>query len=152
MPEHDEQTTAALLPLRILTPQRMVFEEEIESLETETVGGKIEVYPGHEPLLTPLAVGLLLVRTKGGGVESFAIHGGFLEVHESGAVILADSSENAEEIDPERAQAAKVRAQERLDAVSGKAEDVQIDIERAHAALMRAITRLRVREESPVSR
>ena len=88
--------------------------------------------------MTSLAVGEVNV-TQNGKVRALATSGGFIEVNPDKTVILAQTAEFAENIDLERAEAAKKRAEERL---ADKHPD--IDLDRVHAALMRAINRLRV--------
>jgi len=138
---------------RIVTPQRTVFDGDIRELEAETPFGSIEIRPRHEPVMTPIKIGVMSVvrwerRNEKGGVERFAIHGGFLDMNGKEAVIIANAAENSDDIDLDRVQQAKARAQERLDAISRKAAESEgMDMSRAELALFRAITRIRATEK-----
>jgi F-type H+-transporting ATPase subunit epsilon len=97
--------------------------------------------PHHAPLLTALTYGELRVK-RGDAEESFAVGGGFIEVRPDRVTVLADSAERAEEIDLERAEAARRRAEERLRA----REQTGIDFGQAELALHRSLTRIKVAE------
>ncbi len=139
---------------RIVTPQRTVFEGDIRELATETPFGSVEIRPRHEPLMTPLKIGIMRLtrwerRSEHGGHEQFAVHGGFLDMNGKEAVIIANAAESGDDIDLERVQQSKARAQERLDAISRKAAESEgLDPVRAEAALLRALTRLRATEKA----
>jgi len=102
--------------------------------------GQLGILPHHAPLMTILQAGELIVR-RGGEEDTLAISGGFLEVRPDRVIILADQAERAEEIDIDRAEAAKKRAEERL------SKKVEIDTARVEASLRRAIARLTVAEK-----
>lgn len=102
------------------------------------VEGELGILPRHTPLLTMLKPGELRVK-KGGEEISIFVSGGFLEVQPDKVLILADAAERAEEIDLERAEAARRRAQERL-AMRGS----EVDMARAEAALRRALVREKI--------
>ncbi len=145
MPEENADTVVVdTFACRILTPSRTAFEGQVNRLEVKSSRGCFEILPRHEPLITPLAVGVMEI-TSPAGVEHYALHGGFLEMDGEDAVILANAVELADEIDLERARAAEERARERLAAVSGKAEDIQIDVSRVKLALLRALNRISVK-------
>lgn len=144
-----EQTVeTAPLYCSIITPKRTVFDAQIQRLSAESTGGSIEILPRHEPLMVPLAIDLMELVTAEGAVR-YAVHGGFLDMDGTRITILADAAELADEINVERAQASLARAKERLEAVSGKAEDIKIDMDRAQLALLRALNRLRITESVP---
>jgi F-type H+-transporting ATPase subunit epsilon len=107
------------------------------------VEGEIGVLPGHIPLVAPLTIGAMTVKSPAGQRKA-AISGGFIEVTPEQVVILTEAAEMAEEIDVARAEEAKMRALARLEK-----KQADIDYARAQAALQRAIVRLRVagREE-----
>lgn len=137
------------LELRIITPLRTVFSGSVNKLTVTGAAGVFEVLPGHESLLTPLGVGLFAFVVAGETEERLcAIHGGFLEITKGGreAVLLADQAEFGEEVDLERARAARQRAEERLSRLTDRAEDA-FDRDRARFALLRAITRIQVAEK-----
>jgi F-type H+-transporting ATPase subunit epsilon len=124
--------------LEIVTAERVVFSDEVDLVVAPGVQGELGILPHHAPLMTMLLPGEL--RVKKGGEEAYmAISGGFLEVRPDRIIILADAAERAEEIDIERAEAAKKRAEERL-----KHPVPEVDTSRAEASLRRAIARIQV--------
>lgn len=126
--------------LEIVTPDRLVFSEQVNSLTVRGMEGELGILPGHIPFVTPLQVAPVYV-TIGKERTPFAVQGGFVEVRKEKVVILAESAERPEEIDIERAEAAKERAEARLKA-SGRQDEV--DHRRAEMALQRAMNRIRV--------
>ena len=100
------------------------------------------ILPSHAPLLTMLQPGELVVRKEGEETAIF-VSGGFLEVMQNRVTVLADTAERAEEIDVERAEEAKRRAEERL---KDKEYLPEMDLARAEVALRRALTRIKVAE------
>jgi F-type H+-transporting ATPase subunit epsilon len=129
------------LQLNIVTPDNLILSRQVEYVGARAVGGDFGVLPGHVPFLSALAVGPLYY-TADGRRKSVFVGGGFVEVSGDKVIVLAESAELAENIDPERALEAKKRAEKRL----MHPEEVDIDASRAQAALMRAVNRLRVRE------
>ena len=130
----------AKLRLDIVTAERVVFSQEVDSVVAPGIEGELGILPRHAPLLTALKLGELRIKTAG-EVIHMAIGGGFLEVMPDKVVILADTAERAEEIDIARAQAARHRAVQQLE------EQVsEIDLARAGASMARALLRLKVAE------
>lgn len=127
--------------LEIVTPERKVYEQEVNMIIARGVEGELGILPNHVPMVTPLKIAPLEAK-KSGGNDTIAVSGGFMEVRSNKVVILAESAELPEEIDVDRAQAAKDRAQKRLQA---KRDD--IDHRRAELALQRALTRINVAKE-----
>jgi F-type H+-transporting ATPase subunit epsilon len=125
----------------IVTPEKVVFSEEIESLVIPAERGYLGVLAGHAPLLCTLKPGAITIRGDRGEVH-FSTSGGFMEVASNKAVLLTESAEEVSTIDLQRAEEAKKRAQERL---AAPAKDV--DKERAAAALERAQNRLKVAQK-----
>lgn len=125
--------------LEIVTPQRLLYRGEVESLRAPGVKGSFGVLARHIPFLTSLAVGEIIIREPGGELRHVATSGGFVEVLKSGVTVLAETAEFAVEIDVERAQQARARARERI-----RQRDPEIDRARAEAALARALNRMRV--------
>jgi F-type H+-transporting ATPase subunit epsilon len=101
--------------------------------------GSFGVLPGHAPMLAALATGVMWSR-KGADKRYAFIAGGFAEVLPDRVSILAQVAERAEDIDIERAEAAKRKAEEQLT----KPGAVDLDVERARIAMLRAITRLEI--------
>jgi F-type H+-transporting ATPase subunit epsilon len=135
------------LKLDIVTAERIVYSEDVDAVIAPGQEGQLGILPHHAPLMTILQAGELVVRREG-REDTLAISGGFLEVRPDRVIILADSAEKAEEIDVDRAEAARKRAEERLR--EGKA--VGLDELKADAALRRAIARLSVAEKMKTRR
>ena len=123
----------------IVTPEKTVYSGEIEHFQAPGVDGSFGVLARHQPMLAALATGRVNFREAGGAELVLCISGGFANVSSDGATVLAETAEFGEEIDVERARAARDRAQERL---NNRTPD--IDAERAQAALGRAISRLQI--------
>jgi F-type H+-transporting ATPase subunit epsilon len=129
------------LLLEIVTPERQVFSEEVDSVVCPGVEGELGVLPHHAPLLTTLGVGELRIR-RGGEEEFFAIAGGFLQVRPDKVVVMAETADLASEIDLEKAEEARREAERALE--SGYHEGA--DLAAARAALQHALLRIRVAE------
>jgi len=127
------------LLLEIVTPQGLVFSEEVDEVTASGSEGEFGVLPGHVPFVTTLKIGMLTCK-KGNEIKFFFVNWGYAEVGAEKVMILADSAERSEEIDIERAKAAMKRAEERLK----KAEEV--DFVRAESSLERAVTRVQIVE------
>src|ERR671918_2866339 len=127
--------------LEIVTPERQVLSTEADEVSAPGALGYFGVLPGHTPFITTLGVGELGYRI-GNQWEYLAITWGYAEVLANKVTILSETAEMAEEIDVERAERAKRRAEERLREWSTTVADV--DFERAATALQRALLRLQV--------
>jgi F-type H+-transporting ATPase subunit epsilon len=125
------------IDLQIVTPERMLVHEPVDEVQVPGVNGYFGVLPGHTPLLAALSVGELWYR-KGTDRTYLSIVFGFAEVLPDRVTILAQLAERAEDIDVERAEAARKRASERLEDKS------DVDFERARVALTKSMTRLQV--------
>ncbi len=128
--------------LDIVTIERVVVSQDVDYVSAPGIDGVIGILPRHEPLLTALTIGELHYR-KGNEEQSFAIGGGFMEVRPDHVTVLADVAESADEIDEQRAEAARKRAAELM------AQQVQTTSDVTQAALIeqsirRAELRLRV--------
>ena len=126
------------LALEIVTPDRENVHEQVDEVQAPGAAGYFGVLPGHTPMLALLQVGVLWYR-KGAEKTYLSVAGGVAEVTADRVIVLAQIAERAEEIDVDRAQAAKQRAEERL---ASRQRDM--DLERARVALMKAMTRLNV--------
>jgi F-type H+-transporting ATPase subunit epsilon len=129
------------LHLEVITPERHVYEDDVDMVVAPASEGYVGILPHHAPLFTMLGPGEFRVK-KGGVEEVLAVFGGFMDVRADRVVVLTDAAEHAEEIDAGRAQAARDQAQQALAAGSASAADEL----RARAALQRALVRLRVSE------
>ncbi len=127
------------LQLELATPTRLVVSAEAEEVVAPGSVGYFGVLPGHAPFLTTLGVGELMYR-EGGRERYVAVSGGFAEVRNDKVIVLADTAERPEDIDRERAERARERAEQRL---GGRSQD-EVDYTRAAAALARALIRLQV--------
>jgi F-type H+-transporting ATPase subunit epsilon len=125
----------------IVTQERTVFSQQVASVSLPGTEGRMGILPNHSALLTTLSFGEVSVRHADGEEEHFAIGGGYAEVQPDKVVVLADSAEQAEEIDVERAEKARQRAALAME------EGVTDDPDRyaaIQASLMRAQIRLDV--------
>lgn len=125
--------------LEIITPGKTLLSDEIVSFEAPGTAGEFQVLAEHTPFLSGLKIGVVTYE-KGEGKKGFvSISGGFCEVKQSKAVILAHTAETPDKIDVERAREAEGRAKNRLES-----KNPDTDLDRAEAALKRALNRLAV--------
>ncbi len=129
----------ATYQLSIVTPEETVFDEAVVSLIAPGAEGYLGVLAQHAPLITPLQPGKITIRLPGETELILAVAGGFLEVANNQATILADAAEQIDRIDRERALKALERARGHLRDTSR-----DWDTDRATAALRRAESRIRV--------
>ena len=129
------------LQLEIVTPEKLAYQGEVDSVQLPGSEGELGVLPHHAPLVSTLGAGELRLRT-GGEDEYFAIIGGFLQVLPDKVVVMAESADMASEIDLERAQEARRKAEQALE--SGYVEGA--DLASARASLQSALIRIRVAE------
>ncbi|MBI4297180.1 MAG: F0F1 ATP synthase subunit epsilon [Chloroflexi bacterium] len=126
------------LQFEIVTAERVVFSDEVDIVVAPGIEGELGILPRHAPLLTTLKPGEVMVRKE--DVEtSIFVSGGFLEVLENKVTVLADTAERAEEIDTERAEEARRRAEARL-----REKPTGMDVARAQLALIRSLERIKV--------
>ena len=130
----------AAFALEIVTPERVIYSGQVASLQAPGSEGSFGVLAGHMPLLASLQVGLLRFAEEGGNEVQMAVSGGFTEVGREQVIVLAETAERAEEVDIQRAESSRQRAEERL----ARRHEEQVDVTRAQAALSRAINRLKV--------
>lgn len=130
----------ATLRLEIVTVERVVYQDDVAMVVAPGIEGQMGLLPHHAPLITALTEGELVVHKEGVEDQNIAIGGGFLEVTGNTVTVLADTAERAEEIDLERAQVARQRAEQLL---REKRLDGQ-DFARAEIALRRSLARLKV--------
>jgi F-type H+-transporting ATPase subunit epsilon len=118
------------IKFKIVTPERTVFEDEIDQVTLPTQEGEITVLANHIPLISVLQAGELVAK-KGGEEIAMAVSGGMVEVRSNEITILADTAERAEEIDLARAEEAKQKAE--------KLKDERIQTDEAQYATAAAI-------------
>ena len=127
-----------LFSLRIITPDRVFYKGEVSMVEFNTIEGEIGVLKKHVPTTVIISPGILTI-TEAEGTREAALHAGFAEILQDEVVILAEIIEWPAEIDTERAQRARARAEERL-----RSKTPETDILRAQTALQRALARISV--------
>ena len=128
--------------LEVVTPEKVVVDEEAQIVAAPGVLGEFGVLVGHTPFLTPLKTGVIHYTDANGKERFVFVSGGFAETLPDKITILAESAERRTDIDVDRAKAAMERAQKRLEE-DKSSED--IDFIRARAALDRSMVRLRLK-------
>ncbi len=123
--------------VEIVTPTRVITEENISYLRCPGIDGSFGVMAEHAGAIIALAVGEVKI-TESGKDKFIATSGGFVDISKEKVLLLLETAEHADEIDKKRAEDAKKRAQDRLKQKNG------FDMSRAEAALLRAINRLQV--------
>ena len=119
------------IKFQIVTPERIVLEEEIIQVSVPTKDGEITVLPENLPLVASLMAGVLEIKNKDGQNEVMAISGGFIEVRKDKVVVLADTAERGQEIDLTRAEEAHRRAEElKVKAEHSQFADIAAKIEK----------------------
>lgn len=124
-----------------VTPEGVVGESDAASVTLPTADGEITVLPNHIPLVSVLRPGVITVRESADTEHHVAASGGFVQVSAREVNVLADTAERADNIDTERAEAARRKAEE---AMSGQLADVEMA--EVSASLQRNLARLRAAE------
>ena len=125
-----------LFELKIITPERVFYEGQVSMVEFNTTEGEIGIYKMHIPTTVIIEPGILTI-TEPEGPKNAALHAGFAEILPEKVTILAEIVEWPSEIDLERAEKAKSRAEERL-----SHNESSLDVQRANIALRKAICRI----------
>ena len=128
------------IQLEVITPERSVLRETVDSVTVPGLNGELGILPGHTPLISHLRTGILSY-TDGGTTERLHVSGGFVEVNNDRVTVLADIAERSTEIDVERARRARERAERALSSSSTaetEMESAQSDLERATVRLQLA--------------
>jgi len=125
-----------LFELKIITPERVFYEGQVSMVEFNTTEGEIGIYKMHIPTTVIIEPGILTI-TEPEGPKNAALHAGFAEILPEKVTILAEIVEWPSEIDLERAEKAKSRAEERL-----AHKESSLDVQRANIALRKAICRI----------
>ena len=124
--------------LRIITPDRTFYEGDVQMVEFNTTEGEIGILKDHIPMTVLISPGVLTITLEE-ETKVAALHAGFAEILGDRVTILAEIIEWPHEIDEHRAEEAKARAEERIQARSN-----DLDLKRAEISLRRAITRIQV--------
>ena len=127
------------IELQVVTPERHVLQETVQSVEVPGKEGYLGILPGHAPLLTELGIGTLTYKTAS-STRFLTVIQGYAEVLPDRVTALAEAAERPEEIDVERARKAKAAAEKELATQGISAEEA----DEARTALMRAELRLQV--------
>ncbi len=126
------------LRLEIVSPERMVYNDDVDMVIVPGRNGQLGILPHHTPLISSLGVGELRIK-KSGSEESMLISGGFVEVRPDKVIVMADLAEHSDEIDEAKAVEGRKRAESELEQTSDP-----IDIARVRAALQTALMRERI--------
>ena len=132
-----------LFDLKIITPDRVFYSGKASFLELNTVEGEIGIYKNHIPMTTVLEPGIATITEEGGNKKEAALHTGFMEILGDRITILAEIAEWPDEIDRNRAQEAKIRAERRL-----QNDKSNINITRAELALHKALVRIELADHA----
>ena len=122
--------------LKVITPERVFYDGDVNMVEFNTTEGEIGIYKGHVPTTVIVNPGILTI-SESDRARNAALHAGFVEILEDKVTVLAEIIEWPEEIDRKRAEEAKARAEERL-----RSKSPETDVLRAETALKRAIARI----------
>ena len=131
-----------MFKLSIVSPEKVLYEDDVESLIAPGIDGYLGILSNHAPLITSLGTGKIEIRDVHKKEKTAAISHGFLEVSNNTATILADAVEFVEEIDLSRAESALKRAEERLNLNVG-----EVDLPRARDSFARAKNRIKLFKE-----
>lgn len=123
--------------LKIITHEKVVFDEDVDSIQTRGVDGEFGILKGHIPLMAALDIGVTKV-TQDGKSRCFTTMGGVFQFKDDEGIILTNTAECGDEIDVARAKEALKRAQARL-----SEQEAKVDAKRAEAAIARAMARLK---------
>jgi F-type H+-transporting ATPase subunit epsilon len=125
-----------MIKLEIVTPEKRVFDETVDSVTVPTASGEIGILPNHAPLISSLKAGILAYSNKG-VTDRLVVSGGFVEVSGNTVSVLADVAERSDEIDVEAARADRESAEKVLGAWSGTEEEFEAEKERLEKAQAR---------------
>ena len=125
------------LHLKIITPERIVFDDDVDFISAQGTKGSFGIYPNHVPFMSVLAVDTAKV-VKDGKEMIFSIIGGAFQLKDNQAVILTEVAENGEDIDTARAELAKERAEAKL-----ASAQTTHDTKKANMAIAKAMARLK---------
>jgi F-type H+-transporting ATPase subunit epsilon len=133
------------IQLEVVTPERRVLAEAVDSVNVPGMNGEMGILPGHTPLISQLQTGVLSY-VQNGTAHRLHVSGGFVEINADRVSVLAEIAERPEEIDAARARLAREHAEKTLSAFSGTEEDFEI----ARAQLERNVVRLQLAAGTPI--
>ncbi|PNV60501.1 ATP synthase F1 subunit epsilon [Clostridium sp. chh4-2] len=129
---------ADMFKLQVITPDKKFYEGEVSMVELTTTEGQIGVYKNHIPMTAIVAPGVLTIHEEN-DVKRAALHAGFIQILPELITVMAETVEWPDEIDINRAEEARVRAERRIKETNG-----EVDVMRAELAYKRALVRLTV--------
>jgi F-type H+-transporting ATPase subunit epsilon len=132
---------ADIIHLEIVTPERLLLEADVDSVQIPGLDGELGILPGHSPLISELKPAGLLTYVQGGASHQLLVSSGFVEVMPDRVKVLAEVAERPDEVDLERALKAKERAEKLLLQATG---DPTVDVDAAALALERATARIQI--------
>lgn len=135
------------IQLEVVTPERRVLAEQVDTVTVPGLDGELGILPGHTPLISQLRTGVLSYL-QGERTTQLHVSGGFVEVADDKVSVLAEIAERPDEIDAARARLAREHAEKTLSAWSGTEEDFEV----ARARLERSMVRLQLTSGAPAAR
>ena len=138
---------AGTLTLRVITPERIALDTQVQSVRIPGADGSLGILPRHAPMVAALDTGLLHYRVEGKETVLF-VSGGFAEVRGETVRVVTEAGEKPEEIDEKRAKEAEQRARDRMSGTLKQEQGDPVDLARAELALRRAFWRQRAVEYS----
>jgi F-type H+-transporting ATPase subunit epsilon len=135
---------AEQIQLEVVTPERRVLAETVDSVNVPGLNGELGILPGHTPLISQLQTGVLSY-VQNGAAHRLHVSGGFVEVNGDRVSVLAEIAEHPAEIDAARARMAREHAEKSLGAFAGTEEDFEV----ARARLERSVVRLQLASGAP---
>lgn len=134
-----------LFRVNVVTPDGLIYSHRSSIIDMRAIDGQRAIMYNHTPILTPLAIGDVKVkrsREMSQRIDHIAVNGGYMEFSDNVATIIADSAERARNIDVNRAEAAKARAEKHMKEAREKHDERSL--ERAEVAMRRAVNRIDV--------
>lgn len=133
-----------VLTVNIVTPDGIVYDHHATMVIVKALDGQLGIMPNHEPIIAPLQIDEVRVKRvdNPGHEDAIAVNGGFMEMFNNVASIVADSAERERDIDVSRAQLAEQRAEELIK--TAKAKHDADELARAQIKLRRAVNRINV--------
>lgn len=131
---------AQQLQLDVVTPERRVLSEAVDTTTIPGLNGELGILPGHTPLISQLKTGIL-TYTQDGRTSQLHVSGGFVEVRDDRVSVLAEIAERPEEIDATQARSTRERMEKQLNAWTGSEEELEqarVDLERAQVRVQLA--------------
>ena len=125
-----------MIKLEIVTPEKKVFDETVDSVTVPTATGEVGILPNHAPLISSLRSGILSY-TRGNTTEKMVISGGFLEVSANTASVLTNIAETSEEIDTDLARQEREVAEKIVSNWKGTEEELEGELEKLERATAR---------------